>query len=135
MNRIAAFHIAEKRPHSERSLSYGANLAAYERLPILKLPPRRILALREKHREAVTSRLGRAAANGHRVLEHLYQRPIMSVGDVRALISTTYPAANNLVGRMVEIGILTEATGNRRNRQFRYQPYIDLFGEHDQPTS
>jgi Fic family protein len=90
---------------------------------------RRILALREDHRAKVTTGLGRAAGNGHKVLEHLYQRPILSVADVQALTTTTYTAANNLVSRLVELGVLVEATGYRRNRLFRYQAYIALFGE------
>lgn len=95
---------------------------------------RRILVLREDHRDRVTTGLGRAAANGHRVLEHLYQRPIVAVADVEAITGTSYTAANTLVSRMVELGMLIEATGYRRNRLFRYQPYIDLFGEPADPT-
>lgn len=94
---------------------------------------RRILALREDHRARVTQGLGRAAGNGHKVLEHLYQRPIVAVADVEALTATSYTAANNLVSRMVELGVLVEATGYRRNRLFRYQAYIDLFGEGGEP--
>jgi Fic family protein len=67
---------------------------------------RRILALREEHRALVTAHLGRAAGNGHRVLEHLFQKPILSVADVRKLTRTTYPAANNLVSRLAERGII-----------------------------
>jgi len=90
---------------------------------------RRILALRESHRSIITEKFGRAAGNGHRVLETLYERPIVSVKDVQELIGTTNPAANNLVAKMTQHGILREATGYRRNRQFRYQSYIDLFSE------
>ena len=77
----------------------------------------------------MTAGLGRAAGNGHKVLEHLYQRPIVSVADLQELTGTTYTAANNLVSRLVELGVLMEATGYRRNRLFRYQAYIELFGE------
>lgn len=90
---------------------------------------RRILALREDHRTKITESLGRAAGNGHRVLEHLYQRPIVSVNEVRELTATTYPAANALVGRMAALGILEEMTGQARNRRFRYGPYIRLFND------
>lgn len=90
---------------------------------------RRILALREDHRTAVTTRIGRAAGNGLRVLESLYQRPVVTVADVQSLTGTTYTAANNLVSSLTDLGILVEATGYKRNRVFRYQPYIDLFGE------
>ena len=88
---------------------------------------RRILALREEHRRVITDNFGRAAANGHRVLEHIYEHPVMSVSNVQRLTGTTYTAANNLVARMVNCGILYEFTGQTRNRRFMYQNYIDLF--------
>jgi Fic family protein len=90
---------------------------------------RQILALREEHRTMIDNNLGRAAGNGHRVLENLYMRPIVSVNQVRELIGTTYPAANQLVDRMAQIGIISEMTGHARNRLFYYTPYIRLFNE------
>ncbi len=57
------------------------------------------------------STLWRAAANGHRVLESLFDRPIVSVNAIETLIHTTYPAANALVARLEALGILREITG------------------------
>ena len=88
---------------------------------------RAVLALQEKHRRLITDKLGRAAANGHCVLEYLYKHPIVRVSHVRNWIGTTYPAANNLVSRMADCGILEEFTGHSRNRAFRYRDYIQLF--------
>ena len=88
---------------------------------------RRILLLREEHRRSVTEGLGRAAGNGLRVLEDLYERPVVSVNAVQRLIGTTYTAANLLVSRLVDTGILSETTGRVRNRVFAYRSYIDLF--------
>jgi Fic family protein len=90
---------------------------------------RQILALREDHRSLIADGLGRAAGNGHRVLEFLYKRPIVSVNDVRDLIGTTYQAANQLVERMAQIGLVTEMTGQARNRLFQYAPYTRLFND------
>lgn len=90
---------------------------------------RRIQLLREGHRSAITDRFGRAAGNGHRVLEKLFDRPILSVPDVQQLTGTTHAAANALVRRMVELGILEEITGYARNRRFRYGPYVRLFSD------
>jgi len=94
---------------------------------------RRILALREDHRTAIAAHLGRAGGNGHIVLEHLFVRPIMSVNEIKSLVGTTYPAANALTEKLVEIGILEEITGRARHRKFRYGPYVRLFQE-DQET-
>ena len=88
---------------------------------------RRILALREEHRRAIAEHFGRTGGNGHRVLEYLYEHPIISVKEVEDLIGTTYPAANDLVARMVDVDVLREITGRTRNRRFMYQSYIALF--------
>jgi Fic family protein len=90
---------------------------------------RRILSMREDHRAAVTEKLGRAAANGHKVLDWLFDRPIVTVKDVQRMTGTTYAAANGLVSRLVEAGVLSEMTGYARNRRFQYAPYIALFAE------
>ena len=88
---------------------------------------RRILHLREEHRSAITARLGRGAANGHKVLESLYDRPILAVTEVQRLTGTTFASANTLVAKLVDLGILSEITGFARNRRFQYAPYIALF--------
>ena len=90
---------------------------------------RRVLQLRELHRAAITAQLGRAAGNGHKVLESLFDRPIVAVSDVQKMIGTTYVAANSLVSRLVKLGVLSEMTGYARNRRFRYASYIALFNE------
>jgi Fic family protein len=90
---------------------------------------RRILELREWHRRSITEHLGRAAGNGHRVLERLYEQPIMSVKDVRGLLGTTFAGANQIVHRLADLAILAEITGQARHRRFRYDAYIRLFDE------
>ena len=52
---------------------------------------RRILSLREEHRILVMERLGRAAADGYRVLDRLYRQPFLSVADVLGITGTNYP--------------------------------------------
>lgn len=93
---------------------------------------RSILALREKHRRIINDNFGGAAGNGHRVLEHIFSHPVVSVDDVQELIGTSYPTANNLVARLVEYGILREFTGQARNRAFIYQSYLELFHDTEQ---
>jgi Fic family protein len=90
---------------------------------------RRILQLREQHRAAITAQLGRAVGNGHKVLESLFDRPIVAVNDVQKMTGTTYAAANSLVSRLVKLDVLSEMTGYARNRRFRYAPYIALFSD------
>jgi Fic family protein len=90
---------------------------------------RGILLLREQHRSLIAEALGRAAGNGHRILEHLYKHPIVSAKRVQALIGTTFAGANQIVHRLVATGILQEITGYARHRRFRYDSYVRLFDE------
>jgi hypothetical protein len=105
-----------------RAMNYGL-----QRLSELPVSVRLIVNLRESHRMAVTEQFGRAAGNGHRVLEHLYEHPIVSVSEVRDLIGTTHQAANEWVSKFMDNRILEEITGQARNRKFMYQSYINLF--------
>ena len=90
---------------------------------------RDILSLRERHRQIITANFGGAAGNGHRILEILFERPFITVPAVRDLLGTGYAAANNLVTRFVQSGILKEFTGQKRNRIFQYADYINLFAD------
>lgn len=94
-----------------------------------------ILQLRERHRAEVTERLGRAAGNGLRVLEHLFLQPVVSTKDVEALLGTTFQGANQIVNRLAELGVLREVTGQARNRRFRYEPYVRLFADEAEPRT
>jgi Fic family protein len=90
---------------------------------------RQIVDLREHHRTLITNNFGSAGANGARLLEHLYKRPTISVNAVKDFLRISYPNANKLVEKFRSSGILFEVTGNARNRQFLYTPYIDLFSK------
>jgi Fic family protein len=79
---------------------------------------RKILALRESHRQVVEE---------PRLLDHLFEQPIISVGMVQNFLGSSYPKANKLVEQYVAKGLLREITGNQRNRRFRYHPFLALF--------
>jgi Fic family protein len=88
---------------------------------------RRVSELRERLRADVTRSLGGAVGSGLKVLEELFQRPIVGVKHVQSITRTTYPAANHLVQRLVQLGVLKEITGQARNRRFRFEEYVRLF--------
>lgn len=90
---------------------------------------RQIVYLREQHRTLITNNFGSAGANGARLLEQLYKRPTISVNAVKDFLGISYPNANNLVEKFRNNGIIFEVTGNARNRQFLYTPYVDLFSK------
>lgn len=85
-----------------------------------------ILALREEHCRRVAAVAG---ATGLRLLDRLFEQPIVNVGWVENALGVSWPTANKLVSQFLEHDLLVEITGHRRNRVFRYQPYLALFEE------
>ena len=90
---------------------------------------RNVLDLREADRNRIVDTFGQGSGNAMRVLEALFRAPIISVTQVTELTGLTRSSANQLVARLTAMGILEEITGQRRNRYFRYEPYVRLFGE------
>lgn len=89
-----------------------------------------ILRLRDGHRDVVHD-LG---TNALHMLDTLYERPVLNVAVVRQAIGVSWPTANKLTVAFVQRGLLEEVTGQRRNRVFRYAPYLALFKESTAPT-
>ncbi|WP_240127075.1 Fic family protein [Thermomonas alba] len=88
-----------------------------------------ILRMREELRARITEGLGRAAANGQRVMDRLFDHPIVNVATVREWLDLTPAGANQIVSRLEDIGLLREITGYARNRRFVFEPYLRLFDE------
>jgi Fic family protein len=88
---------------------------------------RKIVDLREQHRVLIINDLEGLQVNGMRLLELLYNRPIITVNVLKDVLGISYQNANKLVEKFCSHEILFEVTGNARNRQFMYTPYIDLF--------
>jgi len=84
-----------------------------------------IIELREKDREKMTQ-LGRGMRRGVLLLDSLYTFPTMTIATVARRTGLSNKAAGDLVQKFVGFGILTEVTGNRRNRRFSYQEYLNL---------
>jgi Fic family protein len=85
-----------------------------------------IVAMREDHLRLLT-RERRSAGQLVHLLDVLFQQPMVTVAYIQDRMGIRYPAANALVARLMDLSLLKEATGHRRNRRFLYEPYIDLF--------
>ena len=88
---------------------------------------RQIFALREQHRSLVNTSLGASAASGLRLLDYLYEQPIVNVRIVERYLQSSFVTANKLVEQFVNLDILKETTGGQRNRRYSYFPYLALF--------
>lgn len=87
---------------------------------------REILALRDAHRETIMDRL-KGSTMGMRMLDLLYEQPVVTVGFVAKRLDCSFMSANKLTDAFGGFGWLVETTGWKRNRRWSYEPYLRLF--------
>jgi Fic family protein len=85
-----------------------------------------ILKMREEHRQAIAAKLG-GNAFALPLLDLLFEQPLMTISIVEQKLKCVYVTASKLVEHFVRLGLLKEITGHRRNRRYRYEPYLALF--------
>jgi Fic family protein len=88
---------------------------------------RRIVQLREQLRDAAQA--GGVSVNVLKLMDHLFQQPVMNVKAASEALHVSIPAANRMINELHDNGILAEVTGGNRNRMFRFAPYLDLFND------
>jgi len=86
---------------------------------------RSILDLREKHRDILGRQSG--SINALRLLDVLFEQPLINIRVVENKLNCAYVTANKLVEQFQQLGLLKEITGWQRNRLYRYEPYLKLF--------
>lgn len=68
----------------------------------------------------------KAGPASYRLFEMLPMMPRFTVDRVRQKLDTTFPTANAAVQVLQDLGIVTEMTGQKKNRSYGYQRYIEL---------
>jgi Fic family protein len=54
-------------------------------------------------------------------------RPVINVESAEQILDISYSNANNTVVNLEKLSILQERTGKKRNREYSYKSYLDLF--------
>jgi hypothetical protein len=67
-----------------------------------------------------------ASAATYRLLELLPMMPRFTVDRVKKALNISFPTANAAIQILCELGIITEKTGQKKNRSYSYQGYIEL---------
>ena len=91
---------------AERSIIAIASLVATDRRHLLESP--------------------QAGPASYRLFELLPMMPRFTIERVRQKLDTSFPTANAAVKVLEELSIVTEITGQKKNRIYSYQPYIEL---------
>jgi Fic family protein len=89
---------------------------------------RSVLSLKRRIEGDILPRFSaRRQGSAQALMRHLYARPVVDVKWVVQIIGVSTNTAAALIADMVSFGVLTEITGQRRNRLFVFQDYLDLF--------
>lgn len=92
----------------------------------------RLLALLAADRARIAT-LGTRAGNVGLVYEQFARRVLLSVPQVRPQLTLSDPTIRSAITTLGNMGIVNELTGQRRNRVYVYQSYLEILSEGAQP--
>ena len=92
----------------------------------------RLSQLFESDRARVQQR-GRRAISALQVHQALMEHPILSLPDAAERVGLTFRTAAAVMELLIELGIVRELTGQRRNRLFAYDQYLSILSEGTEP--
>lgn len=93
---------------------------------------RTVLELFERDRERIRG-LGRIAGSCLQLHHRLQQKAIVNIPDSARALDINRTTISNCIRRLQELGIVREITGQRRNRLFVYDRYVQILSEGTEP--
>ncbi len=86
-----------------------------------------ILNLKEEIEEKKIITLGKKLPKAKVLMKYLYRKPVVTVQDIQEELKVSLPTANSLVADFERLKIINEKTGYKRNREFAFTDYLNLF--------
>jgi Fic family protein len=69
----------------------------------------------------------RSSKNITKVMNYLFEKPIVAVGEIINNLGLKNKTAYNIVNKLKELNILQEISGERRNKIYKFEKYLNLF--------
>lgn len=88
-----------------------------------------ILKLKEEIDEKKLPELGKKLPTAKKLMKHLYKKPVVNVQEIQEELNVSLPTANSLIADFERLKILNEKTGWKRNREFEFTEYLNLFND------
>lgn len=88
----------------------------------------RLTALHEKN-AAIISIMGKAAKNALQLLGYLEANPIIEITKTAKALDMSFNTVSSAIKRLCDAGILVQSSGEKRNRIFSYESYLNLLRE------
>ena len=86
-----------------------------------------ILKLKEQIEDKKLIKLGKKLSTAKSLLKYLFRKPVVTAQDVQDELKVSLPTVNSLLSDFERLGILDEKTGWKRNREFEFTEYLNLF--------
>lgn len=87
---------------------------------------RSIMDLQKDHKELIISKIG-SRNQGLILHEYMFDLPYLNSNMVKKYLNCTAKSAISLLNQFLDVGIVEEITGGKRNRVFAYSQYLNLF--------
>jgi Fic family protein len=81
----------------------------------------------QKQVEQKIQTLRSRSANAQKVLNYLYQRPVIDASEIGELTSLSLTSAYKLIADLEKFAILKEVTGGKRGKMYVFDEYLRLF--------
>lgn len=92
----------------------------------------RLVALFKEDAARVQS-VGRGASSALHVFNVLCERPVITLNELCDQTGLSFPTASNSINNLLDLGLVRELTGGRRNRIFAYDHYLAILNEGTEP--
>ncbi len=81
----------------------------------------------QKSLETKLKTLGNRSVDAQKVIEYLYNQPVIEVSKVEEIIQKSNVTAYKLLGSLEALEILKEISGAQRNKLYAFKEYLELF--------
>lgn len=81
----------------------------------------------QKQNDIKIQSLGSRAVNAQKIIDYLFQRPILNADKVSEISEISMPSSYKLIKDLEKLEILKEITGGQRSRMYVFENYIKLF--------
>ena len=81
----------------------------------------------QKQVDSQIQTLGSRSANAQKVINYLYQRPLIDAAKVGEVADISPASAYKLIADLEQFGILEEITGGKRGKRYMFSAYLRLF--------
>jgi len=81
----------------------------------------------QKQVEAQLQGLGSRVSNAQKIVNYLYQRPLLDAAKVGEVAGVSPASAYKLIADFEQLGILKEITGGKRGKHYLFDDYLKLF--------